>query len=392
MKTLKDWWKCWQVKVVVITILSSLLAPILCNERPLFCYDSSGKWCFPAFELNEQEKFIEHSDCKYSMYALIPYSPGRSDLANADFKSPFSVQTSNRTYLGQLRQRHWLGTDLRGSDVLADMIFAMRNSLLISVIATFISFVIGSFMGVAAGWNTDAGGFQVKESEFILILIFAFLIFFSVSELASIKEKCLFLAFTFSGVYFAFKIVKRLQLKWRVKAFYIKIPAGFLIDRLSELFLAIPRLLMLIVVIQFLPRSIPTLAFAIGITSWVDVSRLIKAEVIILKQQSFVEAAGMTGMKKLRLFLKHLLPNIWPSVMVVLMYCFSGNILMDASLSFLGFGLPADTMSIGGMLATARTYYEAWWMFLFPGIWISLLIYAVFTLPDALLKSNAARY
>jgi peptide/nickel transport system permease protein len=302
------------------------------------------------------------------------------------------VQTSNRTYLVQLRQRHWLGTDLRGSDVLADMIFAMRNSLLISVIATFISFVIGSFMGVAAGWNTDAGGFQVKESEFILILIFAFLIFFSVSELASIKEKCLFLAFTFSGVYFAFKIVKRLQLKWRVKAFYIKIPAGFLIDRLSELFLAIPRLLMLIVVIQFLPRSIPTLAFAIGITSWVDVSRLIKAEVIILKQQSFVEAAGMTGMKKLRLFLKHLLPNIWPSVMVVLMYCFSGNILMDASLSFLGFGLPADTLSIGGMLATARTYYEAWWMFLFPGIWISLLIYAVFTLPDALLKSNAARY
>jgi len=383
MNRIATWWKCWQIKFVIFTTFTVLFAPLICNDQPLFCYSVDGTISFPAFQAGGKQSDRGDIEDSFVIYAPVPYSPGKSDLLNADFKSPFSQQDPAVTYLNPLRQRHWLGTDLRGSDVLTDMIFAMRSSIFISVLATLIAFFIGSLLGVVSGWN-ERTKFLAPTSDVAMLILGFFLLMFALTEVRSWPEKSAFLFLSGVGVVLMGRWLRVVQQKWLRKVSYLTVPVAFIVDRFSELFLAIPRLLLLVVIVQFLPRTVEFMAFAIGITAWIDLSRLIKSEVIILKEQPFIEAADMSGMKKWRLFHMHLLPNIWPSVMVVLMYIFSGNILLDASLSFLGFGLPPEILSIGGMMSTARIYYEAWWMFLFPGIWISLLIYAVFTTPEAL--------
>jgi peptide/nickel transport system permease protein len=104
---------------------------------------------------------------------------------------------------------------------------------------------------------------------------------------------------------------------------------------------------------------------------------------------TYMDAAVMSGIQGARLLFIQVLPNIWPTVLVYMLYTFAGNIAIEAGLSFLGFGLPATVKTLGGLIAEGKNNFEAWWMVVFPGLWLSILIYAMFSLSDKLRQTES---
>ncbi|MFN8153316.1 MAG: ABC transporter permease [Bacteroidia bacterium] len=365
------------MKLLLISFVLCMFAPVWINDKPILGIDQQGNWHFPVFEIS-----VVYQDTGKYAFAINPpvcYTPGKGDMANSGFKGPF-----HRQYVFDARgeltdipvlKRHWFGTDLRGGDVLAYTVFGLRNSMVISILAIIISLVIASFLGFAGGWYSSEA-FVIGRTQLLVILLWLLFAFHGLVNLYTLYDKYIFLLLiTVCCALVMFRLRKIEHQKT------VNVRIDFFSDRLSEIFVSIPRMVLLMVMVQFVDKSISSIALVIGLTGWVDLARLIRSETIRLKDQPFIDAAMMNGVSRRRLFLKHIFPNIWPSVMVVSMYAFSGNIIMESSMSFFGMGLPPESPSVGTMLSEARSYYEYWWLFIIPGFWLSMLIYALFTLP-----------
>ena len=139
----------------------------------------------------------------------------------------------------------------------------------------------------------------------------------------------------------------------------------------------------------------------LGISGGISGSRTIRSMVISIKENVYVEAARAIGDSVRQLVMRHILPNIFPMVVILFTALMAGAILAEASLSFLGFGVPPPNPSWGGMLSGAgRKYMEqAPWMALWPGLCLSLVVYSVSMLGDAVrdvldprLRGGVGRY
>ncbi|MBS7699063.1 ABC transporter permease [Chelatococcus sp. YT9] len=137
--------------------------------------------------------------------------------------------------------------------------------------------------------------------------------------------------------------------------------------RISELFQTMPGLLFTIIIVVILGPSIASITFAIGITSWPQIARLVRAEAFRVRQLDFVLAAVAMGMSPARVILRHVLPNSLAPVVVAASILVAQAILSDASLSFLGLGDP-NVMSWGSMVGAGRPMLRtAWYMTALPG-------------------------
>ncbi len=148
---------------------------------------------------------------------------------------------------------------------------------------------------------------------------------------------------------------------------------GGLVDsilmRLVDILLCIPTFFLILMVIAFVGPSIVNIMVIIGFTSWTDVARLVRGEVLSLKEREFIQAARVIGMKDSRIILRHLLPNALGPVLVVATLGIGGAILIESSLSFLGLGVQPPTPSWGNMLEEGRDHLtDAWWLITFPGL------------------------
>jgi peptide/nickel transport system permease protein len=122
-------------------------------------------------------------------------------------------------------------------------------------------------------------------------------------------------------------------------------------------------------VIALLEPSIWNIMVVIGITSWMGVARLVRAELLSLKEREFVLAARALGASDVRLILRHLLPNALAPVMVSATLGVAGAILTESALSFLGLGVQPPTPSWGNILTAGKDNIEiAWWLSVFPGL------------------------
>lgn len=140
-----------------------------------------------------------------------------------------------------------------------------------------------------------------------------------------------------------------------------------LLMRVSELFQTMPSLLFTIILVVILGSSTASISFAIGITSWPQIARLVRAEAVRVRQLDYVHAAVTLGMGHPRIILTHVLPNSLAPVVVAASILVAQAILSDASLSFLGLGDP-NTMSWGSMVGAGRpTLRTAWYMTALPG-------------------------
>jgi peptide/nickel transport system permease protein len=207
-----------------------------------------------------------------------------------------------------------LGTDSLGRDVLTQFIWGSRISLVVGLAATILAVLIGSVVGIAAGF--------------------------------------------FGGR-----------------------PGGVLM-RLTEWFLVIPFLPLAIVLAAILGPSVQNIILVIGITSWPSTARLIRAQVLTLRERDYVDRSRALGASNWHLMSRHILPNVSPLILANTTLTVPIVILSEATLSFLGLGDPSNA-SWGKMLddafETGAITIEAWWYFVPPGLGIMLVVLA-FTL------------
>jgi peptide/nickel transport system permease protein len=156
--------------------------------------------------------------------------------------------------------------------------------------------------------------------------------------------------------------------------------------RFTDMMLAFPRLVLLIVVIAvFENQSIWLVVVVLGLTGWMGTSRIVRGEVLSLREREFVQAARALGMGDWRIIIRHVIPNTLAPVIVSATLGIGLTILTEASLSFLGLGVQPPTPSWGNMVSDGRdALTQAWWIATFPGLAIVLTVVAFNLLGDGL--------
>lgn len=144
---------------------------------------------------------------------------------------------------------------------------------------------------------------------------------------------------------------------------------------LINLLLALPPLIIAMVIITLLGRGTPQLALAVGVSQIAPVARVIRAVVLTVRVQGYVEAARALGANGWQVAYRHVLPNVQPTLLAYTVITFSYSILNSAALSFLGLGGAPGVPDWGAMLAEGRTYFDvAPWISIFPGMAITLVV------------------
>jgi peptide/nickel transport system permease protein len=145
--------------------------------------------------------------------------------------------------------------------------------------------------------------------------------------------------------------------------------------RFVDIMLCIPTLFLILMVIAFVGPSIFNVMIVIGLTSWMGVARLVRGEILSLKERDFVTAARVIGMKDARIIFTQLLPNALGPVLVVATLGVGSTILTESALSFLGLGVQPPTASWGNMLTEGKEHLtDAWWLVTFPGLAIFVTV------------------
>lgn len=148
-----------------------------------------------------------------------------------------------------------------------------------------------------------------------------------------------------------------------------------LIMRLVDIMLSIPSFFLILAVIAFLTPNIINIMIVIGLTSWMGVTRLVRAEFMSLSQREFILASKTLGAKDFRLIFTHLLPNSLTPIIVSAVLGVASAVLMESGLSFLGLGVQAPQASWGNILTDGKEYIQfAWWLSLFPGMAILMTV------------------
>ncbi len=164
---------------------------------------------------------------------------------------------------------------------------------------------------------------------------------------------------------------------------------GGLVDsvimRTVDIVLAFPRLVLLISIVAIVRPSVPLIVVILALTQWPSTARLVRGEVLSLKERDFIVAARALGMSRSRIITRHLVPNALGPVIVATTLGVGHAIVLEAGLSFLGIGLSPSIPSWGNMVAEGReNLLEAWWLSTFPGLAIVVTVLAINLVGDGL--------
>jgi len=150
-----------------------------------------------------------------------------------------------------------------------------------------------------------------------------------------------------------------------------------LITGLIDVALSFPAFFLILTVVAILRPSIWNIMVVIGLTSWEGTARFVRAEILALREQDFVQAARALGVSGPRVILRHLLPNAVAPVLVSATLGIAGAILTESALSFLGFGVPPPDATWGNILSDGKNYlFDAWWLTIIPGTAILVIVLA----------------
>lgn len=161
-----------------------------------------------------------------------------------------------------------------------------------------------------------------------------------------------------------------------VSGYYSGIVDTFLM-RVVDVMLCFPAFFLILAVITFLGPSIWYIMMIIGLTGWMGVSRLVRAETLSIREMDYITAARCIGCSDRRIIFRHILPNVMSPILVSATLGIAGAILTESALSFLGIGVQPPTPSWGNILTSGKDYIEfAWWLSLFPGLAILVTVLA----------------
>lgn len=376
--------------IVCFLAIIAVFADFLASDKPIVMKYENG-WYAPVFKqyavdlgigkwssnlLNPDWKNIETD---FAVWPLIPYAPSNLDKI-ANYASPFGEQERRGKW------RHWLGTDNLGRDVAAGMIHGTRIAFMVGLVSMGIAFIIGVFLGGIAGYFGDD---KLKISKIriimnLLALPFAFFYgFISRSYLLGDAFSLSFFSFLgeFAISFILFIVVFLLAnlivfpfKKLKILVGKIPLPLDLLITRLIEVIVSIPVLVLILAVIAIAKPSIYNVMIVIGLVSWTGTARFVRAELLKVRRLEYVEAASALGYSSFRTMFKHAIPNALSPVFIALAFGIAAAILVESFLSFLGFGVAAETITWGKLLAISRENNSAWWLAVFPGFAIFITV------------------
>ena len=150
-----------------------------------------------------------------------------------------------------------------------------------------------------------------------------------------------------------------------------------LLNRFAEIFLAFPVIYLVVLILALFGSSIFSIIIVLGISGWMSLFKIVKSEVLSIKQKDFFSTAELVGLKKSQLLLREILPVIIAPVLVNLVFLFSNVVLAEAALSYLGLGTGNIYPSWGSMISSGQEYItKAWWLIAFPGLGLILTLFA----------------
>lgn len=281
----------------------------------------------------------------------LPYPPNVPDLAHV-LEPPFGPD------------RHWLGTDSQGLDILSQLVFGARTAFMVTLPAAVLATIVGGLLGGAVGfWLNScrlaapywllaaAGGWWIMDlPQAGLVLVLAALACGSVIALAKQRHRPL--------------------PSWRLPLDSLVMGAATTLD-------TIPRLVVVVAMAAITGVAIPGLLLLLVFTSWPHPARLVRAQMLRVRTLPFVEAAHASGLRASRVWLRHALPHAVQPLRIAFPLSLAGLLGLESTLSFLGVGLPPNVASWGRLLAGIRYAPTAWWVALFPCL---LLIFSILSL------------
>jgi peptide/nickel transport system permease protein len=153
--------------------------------------------------------------------------------------------------------------------------------------------------------------------------------------------------------------------------------------RLGDVQLAFPALVLAIAVLAVVGSGLGNVVLVLGVTGWVTYARIARGETLSLRHREFVEGARALGARDAGILWRHVLPNVLPSITVVATFSVARTVIAEASLSFLGLGIPPPAPSWGAMLDEGRNYLTTgWWLALFPGLAILTVVLGINVVGD----------
>ncbi|TYB85164.1 ABC transporter permease [Oceaniovalibus sp. ACAM 378] len=161
--------------------------------------------------------------------------------------------------------------------------------------------------------------------------------------------------------------------------------AGRFLMAVTDIQLAIPFLVLALAVAAVVGPSLWNIIAILGLTNWVQYARVVRSEVLALRRREYIQAAHTMGISVPMILIRHLLPNVMSTVIVISSLLVAKMILFESSLSFLGLGVPPQTPTWGTMIADGRNYVgNAWWVATFPGLSIFLTVIGINLIGDRL--------
>lgn len=388
----------WALRYLWLFAGIGIAGDFIANERPLYCR-IEGETYFPIVAhygaalgiWKEEGRFVQQGwrDQVYEAvwFPLIPYSPETIDRRNLGAKSPFGPQR-----VAHWCDWHWLGTDTAGHDVAAGLVYGTRVAMWVGLTGMLTAMLLGIVLGGLAGFFGDEG-LRVGMLRLITYLLaigggiyFSWAHFLLAAENARFWEKAA-LPLLVSGVLIGTAWgVARMVRRFPTWDKPVRIPLDFMVSRVIEALNTLPALLIILGVLAVVSRpSIYYVMLIIGCLRWTGIARLVRAEMLRIRDLQYIEAAKVLGLGKWRIWARHALPNGLRPVWAALAFGMAGAILVEASLSFLGIGLPVETVTWGSLMRQLPSAnLRPWWLAVFPGMAIFATVLAFNALGETL--------
>lgn len=368
----------WVKRGLGCLLIVILLADILAQDKPLIArYEGRTyfpvatqylvQWGIGSWPPGQARLNWHEAEFNWAIWPVIPYSPRYQDVNNPSV-GPFEAQQ-----VDQIWDRHWLGTDELGRDLLAAMLHATRIDLLVGVAAMAIAGFLGLLLGGIAGfWGDDR--VQISRAHLLGLLLGLWpSVFYAVvigqASTANLIGQLFIGAAAAGAVQWLFNRLSTLlhHFPWWQKS--ISLPLDLGISKLIELTVSIPVLFLILMILSMTKEgSLLWVMVVIGFTRWTGIARLVRAELLRIRQLDYMAASESLGFKQGYILWRHALPNAIGPVAIALAFGVANAILIEGFLSFIGLGLPPDVPTWGSLLNLGRENLQDWWLALFPGL------------------------
>ncbi len=292
---------------------------------------------------------------------------------------------------------HWLGTDELGRDVVANLVYGARTALLVSLPAMGFATLIGLTLGSMAGYWGDSG-FRMRLASFIISLLvllsgiyYGFYIrqvnwlnAFTVGSGQVLFEAGItILIFLLLGGlgWLAAQLIRLIGFNKQVT-----VPIDQIILKIIEVVSAIPRLLLIMCLVAFAQPALITIILLAAFTYWTGIARLVRGELLQVKELPFISAARVAGIPESRILFRQALPNALPPVIVAVAFGLGSLMSLETTLSFLGIGIPIEEASWGRLISGFQKNLAAWWLLFFPAFTLCGTILSLQILAARILK------